>query len=297
MRWTRRLEGVVTPGPAVSSDGKRAYLQDMGRDPLGVDHHAHPTRAALVGRPWRRVVCESGVGPRRNHPDCNGQRPISVRDVGRKPEILWRFATGDTIEVSPAVAGDGTTVIGSNDPFEYAVNPNGSLRWRYRKDLQTYGSPTVTADGRVLFGDHRGRVTTLSLSNGKEIAVVLGEQKPGRSRSVGVWTSPAIARQGNVYVGTRLGHIYGFTREGKRLFDIDTHDTVDSYPALTADGTLLVGSRNGLLYAIADRGGALPQSMFSRCSVDVQSMFSRCSVDVQSMYSRMFHRCRMTISR
>ena len=74
----------------------------------------------------------------------------------------------------------------------------------------------------------------------------------GHRRSVGIWTSPAIDRDGNLYVGTRLGHIEGFAANGDRLFDIDTHDTVDSYPALTADGTLLIGSSNGILYAIRD---------------------------------------------
>jgi outer membrane protein assembly factor BamB len=90
----------------------------------------------------------------------------------------------------------------------------------------------------------------IDIDSGKEIGVSFGEQRPSRSRSVGIWTSPAIDRNGNTYVGTRLGHIYGFTAAGTRLFDINTKDTVDSYPALTGDGALIIGSSNGSLYAI-----------------------------------------------
>ncbi len=68
---------------------------------------------------------------------------------------------------------------------------------------------------------------------------------------MGVWTSPAVDSVGNVYFGTVVGHVYGFGADGRRLFDLDTGATVDSYPALGPDGTLYIGSTNGLLYAVA----------------------------------------------
>jgi outer membrane protein assembly factor BamB len=179
-----------------------------------------------------------------------GNDLIAVRDDGDKGAELWRYSTEELIEVSPAVGPGNVTIIGSNDPYEYAVNSDGSLRWRFRKDSQTYGSPAATADGKAVFGDHKGRVHTVDITTGSETSTAFGEQKQSRSRSVGVWTSPAIDRIGNIYVGTRLGHIYGFSAIGTRLFDVDTTDTVDSYPALTGDGALIIGSSNGLLYAI-----------------------------------------------
>lgn len=68
---------------------------------------------------------------------------------------------------------------------------------------------------------------------------------------MGVWTSPAVDSVGNVYFGTVVGHVYGFGPDGRRLFDLDTGASVDSYPALGPDGTLYIGSANGLLYAVA----------------------------------------------
>ena len=170
--------------------------------------------------------------------------------VGEAPSC-GDLPTAYLIEVSPAVAADGTAVIGSNDAFEYAVNGDGNAAVEVPKGRRDLRSPAVSR-GRAMFGAHKGRVHTIDLATGKVLAAAFGEQTPSRSRSVGVWTSPAIDRDGNVYVGTRLGHIEGFDRAGALLFDVDTKDTVDSYPALSADGTLLIGSSNGLLYAIRD---------------------------------------------
>jgi outer membrane protein assembly factor BamB len=181
-----------------------------------------------------------------------GSDAISVRDNGTSGEVLWRYKTEDIIEVSPAVGADGTMVIGSNDPFEYAIDADGTLRWKFRKDSQTYGSPAVTPDGRAVFGDHTGRLHVVDLASGRETATAVGELKQGPSRSAGIWTSPVIDRNGSLYFGTRLGHIYGFNAMGALLFDIFIDETVDSYPALAFDGLLVIGGSDGYLYGIAD---------------------------------------------
>jgi outer membrane protein assembly factor BamB len=334
IRWTRQLEGVVTPGPAVAADntiyaasnggvlhaldpktgkdrwtfdgggsygndlssslavllsgnilwpgpngrlfllskrGKKLGSYDIGGFVLSpaVDEKETTvyiqsmsgelsawtiTRASLTKR-WTLKLggisyASPAIAPDGTIRTAAGNDLVAVRDGGAKGTEMWRFPTEDLVEVSPAVGPDNVAIIGSNDPFEYAVNGDGSLRWKYRKDAQTYGSPAATSSGLAIFGDHNGRLHTVDIATGQEKVTSFGEQKPSRSRSVGIWTSPAIDRNGNTYVGTRLGHIYGFTPTGTRLFDIDTKDTVNSYPALTGDGALIIGSSNGLLYAI-----------------------------------------------
>jgi outer membrane protein assembly factor BamB len=55
--------------------------------------------------------------------------------------VRWRFATGGLIEVSPAVAQDGTIVVGSNDSLEYGISSSGHVRWSYSINEYTYSSP------------------------------------------------------------------------------------------------------------------------------------------------------------
>jgi outer membrane protein assembly factor BamB len=328
VRWRRRLEGPVVPGPAVgghdviyaASNGGVLHAIDLatGRDRWRFDAHGaygsdlstaptvlrggsllwpgpHDTLYALAadGRlRWRlrlgamplspapaarRTVIVSDQSGWVRSLDLRGGRPhvrwqvragavsyaspavtadgtvyvtadrdlVAIRD-GR---IVWRYATGALSEVSPAVAADGTVVFGSNDEHEYGVDPSGRLRWRYRIGALTYSSPVATPGGLIYFGDHHGVVSALDLE-GRLIARVAGLQPTPRLRSVGVWTAPLVDGRHDVYFGTRPGHVYGFAPSGRRLFDIDTGATVDSYPALARDGTLLIGSESGWLYAV-----------------------------------------------
>ncbi len=236
--------------PAVDAAEKTVYIQSMSGS-----LSAWSIAPTSLSKRWTLDLGSSSYSSPAIAPDGTirtgvGNDLVAVRDDGAQGVEMWRFPTEDLIEVSPAVGPTNVAIIGSNDPFEYAVNADGTLRWKYRKNAQTYASPAATPAGDAIFGDHNGRLHTINIESGKETNTSFGEQKPSRSRSVGIWTSPAIDRDGNAYVGTRLGHIYGFTSTGTRLFDIDTKDTVDSYPALTGDGALIIGSSNGLLYAI-----------------------------------------------
>jgi outer membrane protein assembly factor BamB len=59
---------------------------------------------------------------------CGWSQPCSVL----VPLTKWRFATGFQIASSPAIGQDGTVYLGSRDGYAYAVNQNGTLKWRYQ---------------------------------------------------------------------------------------------------------------------------------------------------------------------
>ena len=177
----------------------------------------------------------------------------SLFAVGADGHVAWSFETDDLVEVSPAVTPDGTVVIGSNDAMVYGVHPDGSQKWAHDLGEITYSSPAAAPGGVVYIGDHSGAVSALDASDGETINRYAGQGRSEDQLSVGVWTAPLIDRDGNIYFGTRLGHVYGFDASGEQLFDVQTGGTVDSYPALSADGTLLIGSEDGYLYAIGHR--------------------------------------------
>ena len=45
--------------------------------------------------------------------------------------MYFLFSSGDYIYSSPAIGSDGTIYIGSKDYNLYAINPDGSLKWKY----------------------------------------------------------------------------------------------------------------------------------------------------------------------
>jgi len=45
--------------------------------------------------------------------------------------MYFLFSSGDRIYSSPAIGSDGTIYVGSYDSNLYAINPDGSLKWKY----------------------------------------------------------------------------------------------------------------------------------------------------------------------
>jgi len=150
--------------------------------------------------------------------------------------------TPATIEVSPAVGVNGIVVFGSNDRYEYGVNPDGHLRWKQKIGNFTYSSPLTLPGRRVLYGNHNGQMTILDSDTGQVISRDSGQGQ--------LWTAAAVDARGDVYFASRTGHVYGFDSAGHRLFDVAAGGHFDSYPALAPDGTLLVGDDNGTLFAL-----------------------------------------------
>lgn len=246
-RWRRAFDATVL-SPA-RGPGHRVYVSDMGGGLTALDD-----RTGRVA--WRVALGDGGsyasaaVARDGTVYGAAGNDLVAVRDAGGRGVVRWRHRTRGTIEVSPAVARDGTIVIGSNDRIERGVRPDGSERWRYNLGNLTYSSVAITANGMAAFGDHRGGVTVVDARTGRQIVRHVGLPRSAALSDAGVWTAPVLDKRGDVYFGTRPGHIYGFAPDGRRLLDIDTGATVDSNPALGPDGTLYVGSENGMLYAI-----------------------------------------------
>ncbi len=247
-RWRVAFDATVL-SPARGPDGT-VYVSDMagGLRALDVSGAAPRTRWKLslgAGTSYSSAT----VGPDGTVYGAVDEQLVAVRDRGSRGAVRWRFAAPSIIEVSPAVGPDGTVVLGTNGAFQYGIAPDGKERWRTPRNALTYSSAAVTAAGVAYYGDHRGALNVVDVRTGKLLARYVGLARTKALGDVGVWTAPAIDREGSVYFGTRVGRVYGFSATGRKLLDVDTGATVDSNPALGADGTLYIGSESGRLYA------------------------------------------------
>ena len=76
---------------------------------------------------------------------------------------------------------------------------------------------------------------------------VLWEFETGRH----VVASPAIGRDGTVYVGSWDKKLYALSgKSGDKLWEFETGGSVFSSPAIGPDGTVYIGSHDNKLYAI-----------------------------------------------
>lgn len=249
VQWRFELGGQVT-SPAVRADGEVVVGNDAGLL-VGL----HPT-ADGPGEVWRLDLGEQSYGSPVFSADGktayqSGISGVFAVDHGK---VLWHStAPTKLVEVSPAVAPDGTVVIGSNDHHAYGLEPSdGSVRWKRQLGFTTYSSPGVTHDGISYLGDHGNKISGLDAATGKVLFAFQGSRKDSGPGGIGIWTSVLVDAHHSVFAGTRQGLIYGADRSGHLLWTVEAKTTVDSYPALTEDGVLVIGTSDGRLLAIAD---------------------------------------------
>lgn len=197
----------------------------------------------------------------------------------------WAIPTDGPIEASPAIAGDGTTYIGSNDGKLYAITQNGAVRWSTNLGSPVNGSPAIADDGRIVVGTDdgkvrcvdkagavawtystgsaviaspaiKGNVVYVGSSNGSLYALSMetGAKQWSHTTGGAIWSSPAIDSAGAVYVTAEDGCLYAIDPSGTRKWKYQTGSSITASPAIDPDGIIYFGSGDGGFYAINPNG-------------------------------------------
>ena len=69
-----------------------------------------------------------------------------------------------------------------------------------------------------------------------------------------VYSSPAIDKNGTIYIGSNNWYFYAIYSNGTKKWRFKTGGGVSSSPAIAEDGTIYVGSEDGKLYAVYPNG-------------------------------------------
>ena len=174
--------------------------------------------------------------------------------------LKWRFQTGDVVRSSPAIAADGTIYVGSYDNRLYAVNPDGTVKWSYLTGGNVPSSPAIANDGTIIFGSSDDSIRALNPDSTLQWIY---------PTSGDVYSSPAIAVDGTVYCGSNDDYLYALTSTGVLKWRFATGKDVQSSPAIASDGTVYVGSDDGTIYALNPDSGTIKWG--SLTNGDVQS--------------------------
>ena len=173
----------------------------------------------------------------------------------------WTFATGSYVYCSPSVGSDGTIYIGSRDFKFYALNPDGSEKWN--RSCYADSSPAIAADGTIYVGSiPQSGETGTGRPTGESGPGILYALNPNNGSiewefptDGSIWSSPAIAGDGTIYVGSRDYYLYAISpKTHKELWRFQTQDQVNASPAIGSNGMIYVGSMDGSLYAITPDG-------------------------------------------
>jgi len=241
-----------------------------------------PEPVGLADSPW----------PMFHHdPQHTGRSPY---EGPHELAIDWQFDVEGT-PGSPAIGEDGTIYLPTGQPnqdtqgFLYAINPDGTLRWRYefvpqpgdpagQVPVPGFTTPAVAADGTIYVHTNAGsadgegfvaagpsHLFAVNPDGTKQWAHTFNDGSAVFTGS-GL-SSPAIAPDGTIYVGSKDTGLYAIHPDGTTKWVVVPNATsISSSPAIGADGTVYVN--NGDLYAYdpdgdplwnAEVGGSLPR--------------------------------------
>jgi outer membrane protein assembly factor BamB len=91
----------------------------------------------------------------------------SVLALGADGKERWRYDVGSRLPFSPTLGPDGTLYVGARNGNLYALNPEGSLKWRASLGAVS-SSVAVGADGIVYVGTGSG-YQALSPTDGTQV--------------------------------------------------------------------------------------------------------------------------------
>ena len=211
-RWqlplSARSEGEVTIGP-----DSTLYVQDASSTVYAVN----PVTGNVQ---WTYSAPSGSVGVRGTvalSPDGStvyvGSGGGVLSALTTSGTLKWTFPiTGPdsgNIENAPAVGPDGTIYIatggtsGSTPSDIDAVNPDGTLKWKYTADGTFETTPAVGNDGLVVAGDDAGTVVALHAADG---SLAWTFTSPGSAGSNGFSNSSAlIDTRGTAYLQNQYG--------------------------------------------------------------------------------------------
>ena len=188
--------------------------------------------------------------PMKSHDNRHtGRSPYSTAN---NPGIeKWRFKCG-WVEDSAVIDEDGTLYFGDEDWDIYAVNPDGTLKWKYHTDGDITSAPAIDEDGTLYVCSWDNHLYAINPDGTLE-------WKYNAGMFSSLTSSPIIADDGTIYFGNMgpdwgRGRVHAVNPDGTEKWYYDTGDSITSDPAIANDGTIYIGSMDKYLYALNPNG-------------------------------------------
>lgn len=175
--------------------------------------------------------------------DCGGLIDNSIKNISIEniePELISKI----TVSGSPTLGSDGTIYVCSGDNNLYAINLDGTIKWKFQTGDHIGSSPTVSSDGTIYFGSYDNKLYAIDQN---------GIKKWEFKTNYEITTSPAIGKDGTIYFGDCINNFYALNPDGSKKWyqNIET-GTINSSPVINSNGTIYIA----VLYN-NDRGGLL----------------------------------------
>ncbi len=270
-KWTKDFEGVIRIPPAVAPDGSILVANSMGE--LVALNPADGTEK------WNVNVGTSYYSSPAI--DANGVIFVNVKDgsnvylkaISADGVEIWEFKIGSGFDPnsSPAIGKDGTIYVGSENYNLYAVNPDGTEKWKYFTDAAIMSSPVIASDGTIYI--HSSETSLYAINPD-------GTEKWKSSLVWGLYSNflvtPAVGSDGVIYTGGTDANNYASKafavnhEDGTIKWELSPEHIPFSSATITKDGAVLI-SGDDILYAINSSSTGLANSPWPKNRKDYKN--------------------------
>ncbi|MBU1628222.1 PQQ-binding-like beta-propeller repeat protein [bacterium] len=143
----------------------------------------------------------------------------------------WKFKSKGDVTGAPAIGEDGTIYFNSTERFLYALNPDGTLKWHFRTEAAPSSSPAVDDDEAIYIGTQSHYFYAVNPDGTLKWKFYAEEEKVG---------SAVIADDGSIYLNCEgdNSYLYSLTKDGDEKWRFPRGRSVGFLPCLGPDGTL-----------------------------------------------------------
>jgi outer membrane protein assembly factor BamB len=193
--------------------------------------------------------------------DLRNTGATTIRGIyhGDRP---WSFRTGRGLFITPVIGGDGAVDFGSADGSFYALNHDGTLRWKLATgNIIDAAAALDRAQRTVTIGSadqYLYHLSTAARSRRRVIWRYRATRRPVTGQLVDWWEDDiAYGPDGNIYTGNTGGVIYSFTANGRLRWTFTAGNSVWTMPAFGPAGVTYWGSVDRDVYALSSSGKEL----------------------------------------
>lgn len=218
--------------------------------------------AGLPSRPYGYAVPvqERSPWPLFRHDHRNsGRSPLPGRYRGDHP---WSFATRKGIFSTPIIDDEGIIYVGSADHGFYAVNPDGTQRWRFDTGeiIDSAGALPRSDPEMVIVPSGDGHLyalrTDADATDTERVLWTFDAKSAPRHDSYNNWFegNVAVGFDGSLYAGNTNFDYYALRPDGRLKWTYETGANNWSDAAFGDDGTIYWGSNDTLIRAVRPDG-------------------------------------------
>lgn len=171
-------------------------------------------------------------------------------------------------EGNVAIGPDGTLYAPNDNNALYAVNRDGTQKWKWPMNDQTWSLPAIDPEtGNLFVGNNyiAGYAWMTSIWRNTFAISPDGHEVWGHGVQAGVAASPMLTDDGKMIVGAFDGYVRAYSQAtGDVLWEFATNDHIYSSPGSLSDGTVIQPSSDGTVYALDPATGRLKWAFDTR---------------------------------